>query len=296
MIDETPELDVRGKVRRYWWTALAVPLLGFMGYLFYLSLGLPLPGVLVAAGSLFFFLIGMAAFIVLPFIISKDAPEAIRHRIFRLYHWLSQRALERGGIVKREHAGVDLCASSFDAEKGGERVKLDGEPRDFEDIADRMRYLKGPFFIALERSTLFIDPVDAAIGKRRQQALEAGEEVIDFGQQLGEAVLEHVSLPAEAPVVDLADAWHLIGGSGKPDQGEATEEFETKAWAEHQQIPVADAMVLAGIFIGVGVAVWVGFSFAESTGSDGGSGGGGMSDIVSGFLVPMVTMEVRYRL
>lgn len=280
--------------RRYWWVGLTIPVIAILGVLFYYSLSLRLPGVLVAFGSVIFYLIGIGVVIGLPFAVSNDAPRPLRHRVFRFYNWLSQKAIRKALLIKRDHAGVDLCASKVDAEKGSERVKLDGEWQDYEDVADRMYYADGPLGIGLERSTLIIDPIDAAIGSCRKENLEAGEEIVEFGGRFGECVIEHATLPEQPPVVDLADATYLLGGNGEPTQARATEEFEKKAWYDHQSVPVLDIFVMAGLFSAILFVIWLAFSFAADM--EGGGGGGSVgSDIVSGFLLPMAVMEWRYR-
>lgn len=254
---------------------------------FYLSLSFKMPGIWVAFGSFMFFIIGLGLFAGAPFLVGRKSIWGLRYRIFRLYGWLFQQALGRGQIVKREHAGVELCASVWDGDRGSEQVKLDGEWRDFEDVGDRMRYLKsgGAFGIIDEASTLIIDPVDAAIGARRKDIIEAGEEVVDFGRGIGECVREHAHLPDRAPLVDPRDATHLLGGNAKPTDAAATEEFEIKAWADEQQVPMGMAMTMAGLFAVTVLVIYLFISFME-TGSGGGGGDPPGSDIVSGTLLP----------
>lgn len=267
--------------KRYWW---AVPVTVFgavFAYGFYLSLGLRLASLWVAFGSLITFVLGMGLFIGGPFLVSRKTNWKVRYPVFRFYNWLFRQAFGRGQMVKREHAGVELCASVFDPDRGSEHVKLDGEWRDFEDAADRMQYLRsgGAFGILLERSTLLVDPVDAAIGAARKEVIEAGEEVVDMGGAFGECVREHVVLPDTAPLVNLRDARHLLGGNAEPTDAEATEEFEKKAWFEHQSVPVVDAMVMAGLFAATLFVIWLLFSFKDGGGSS--SGGNGIEIISS---------------
>lgn len=275
--------SVAGWLRSHWLAVLSLPVLAVFGYVFYLSLALRLPVVLVMFGSLGCFIVGMGAFFGMPFVVGKSAPWKLRYAVFRLYNWFTQQALGRGHIVKREHAGVELCAAVYDSDRGSEHIKLDGDWRDFEDVADRMQYLKsgGAFGIIDEDSTLIFDPVDAAIGARRREIVEASQEVIEVGSTFGEVVREHCKLPETSPVVDLRAATRLLGGNADPTDAAATEEFEQKAWTDHQNVPVVDAMVMAGLLSATLFVIWLAFSFADS----GGSGGGGGSGIVSGALL-----------
>lgn len=272
-----------GWLRSHWLALLSLPLLAAFGYVFYLSLSLRLPIGIVAIGSVAAFFIGVGVVFGLPFAVGQSAPWALRYPIFRFYNWLTQQALGRAHIVKREHAGVELCAAVYDSDRGSEHIKLDGDWRDFEDIADRMQYLKsgGAFGIIDEDSTLIFDPVDAAIGARRREIVEASQEIIDVGGQFGEVVREHAKLPENAPLVDLRAATRLLGGNADPTDAAATEEFEQKAWTDHQSVPVVDAMVMAGLLSATLFVIWLAFSFADS----GGSGGGGGGSIISGALL-----------
>lgn len=285
-------LDWQRVFRRYWYVVPAMVVFGLFGYLFYLSLSLKLASLWVGFGSFLAYVIGMALFIGGPFLVTKGQPWWLRYGVvFRFYNWLARQAFGRGQTVKREHAGVELCASVFDTDHGSEHVKLDGEWLDFEDTADRMQYLRsgGPFGVLLERSTLMIDPVDSAIGAERKEVVEDGEEVVDLGQ-FGECVREHVELPAAAPVVDLRDARHLLGGNAEPTDAKATEEFEKKAWYEHQNVPVVDAMVMAGLFSATLFVIWLLFSFKDGGGSTGGANP--VKNIASGTL-PFILWGLR---
>lgn len=280
-----PDIGVAAIARQYWYLAPTGVLLSSVGYLFYLSLGLRLPALWVGFGSFLAFCLGTALFVGGPFFVTKRQPQALRHRVFRAYIWLTQKALGRGQIVKRQHAGVELCASVFNPDRGSEHVKLDGEWRDFEDVADRMQYLRsgGAFGLIIEGHTAIIDPVDAALGRVRAEILDAGLEVVDFGQQFGDCVREHAVLPERPPIVDLHHVGHLLGGNADATDAVATEEYETKAWADHQGVPVIDAMVMAGLFSAILFVMWLAFSFAED---GGGSSGGDVTNIVSGTLLP----------
>lgn len=280
-----PDLTMPPAVKRYWWT---VPLVAFgmlFAYLFYLSLSLRLASLWVAFGSLVAYILGVGLFVGGPFLVTRRQPWPIRYRVFRAYNWLAREAIGRGVTVKREHAGVELCATVFDSDHGSEHVKLDGEWLDFEDTSDRMQYLRsgGPFGILLERTTLMMDPIDAAIGAQRKEVVEEGDEVVELGQ-FDECVREHVVLPEAAPVVDLRDARHLLGGNAEPTDAKATEEFEKKAWHEHQSVPVVDAMVMAGLFSAILFVTWLAFSFKDSGGAGASDGGNVVKNIASGTL------------
>lgn len=240
-----------------------------------------LPPILLLFASVLVWILGVGLYFGIPFLLPKDGSWRLRYTVFKAYSWLFQKSLGRGQIVNREHAGVELCASKYDSDHGAEQIKLDGEWNDFEDTAERMRYLRNgdAFGLIDEAATLVIDPIDCAIGAARRRFVENGQQIMTF-DEVGDCVREHAVIPETAPVSNLRDAKYLLGGNADPTDAAATEEFEKKAWFDHQNVPVVDAMVMAGLFAATMFVIWLAFSFAADKGTGTSAGG----SIISGML------------
>lgn len=239
--------------------------------------------------AVFGFALGMLMFLAVP-IVAGSLPDRWAWPILMRYASVGQSVLGRSLAIPRDHAGLEIVASKYDTKMGGEYCSLGRRSKHFRDVDDRMSYLSGyPFGIAPEADAAVVDPVAAAIGERRREVLEAGENVCEFEAVFEEgddpvektAVREHVSVPKVARGVRMSHAEHVLGGDAAPENAETAETFVEISQQPFQSRDVITVFTFVGIFVAVLGVMWLAVQFASGDGSSGG-GGGGVSLTITG--------------
>lgn len=146
--------------------------------------------------------------------------------------WLVGAVLSRGAIVVSEHNSLMLKKMKEDG-LGVERIKIDGERKEFEDPDKSLHNFLGMrFAFADERHGVLFDPRHAAAGRRKNDADTKGEGLVPAtdGEWKSENVTEWVRGLFEFPegvheLVDLSDVRHLVDGGERAENPRQTEEI-----------------------------------------------------------------------
>lgn len=240
---------------------------------------LSLPG-MVALG------LGVVLFFFLP-VIPKIT--GVCHWINRIYLHLAAAPIKRAAAVVSEHDDAIFKTMTFDA-RGVEKIRLDGETKDFEDPDGALHHwLNTPFALADEAHGVLFDPRHAALGARKNELREHDEDEFDATAEewqewdVSKWVPGVFEMPRRHEMVNLSMVRELVQGG---ERAEYPGRVETLY--KNSRIPFASALssmkllMPAAAFVLTFGGIWL---IVTKLGD--GSGG---STVGYGASVPMVLM------
>lgn len=220
----------------------------------------------------------------------------LERMIANTYWGLSQIGFGRAKLAKPlDSSSVSLVATSFDSEKGADKVPLGEITGYFRDVADRARYMMNrSFAIVDEWHTAVIDPVLCDMGAKRADYVEGSRDLVDTEQLEGTdtytaatdkddsiAIGDQLLLDSTPSMVDLSASRYLITEGAEPGDTETVEKQAKLSQMGFKESNTVEIMVYAGIFITVLGAIWL---FSEGLSGSGGGNGGGST---IGMLLPL---------
>lgn len=233
-------------------------------------------GFLISLQGLFALLVGLVMFIALP-IVPKAAGEF--KRLANLHLWLATSLVSRAAIVVSEHGDIYFKRMQFD-DLGVEKIKMGDEMKEFEDPDASLHYWFGiPFAMADEESGVLFDPRHAALGARKQEAVEKSEQTIRATQEEWDAYGVHAwkrgvyqFKQGVHELVDLTKVKHIIDGGERGEYPTRVETLYQHSRAPFQEGTSATRFILVLVAL---LAPFAGMWLLATQGSSGGGGGGG---------------------
>jgi hypothetical protein len=211
-------------------------------------------------------LLGLAGYVLLPWIFAFLGGVELRDRVGRYFIKQMQTVVGDSALVAREQGGVDFAPVSFDPEFSADRVTVGGETGHLSDDLNLKSRLAGKGFgIALESHPVYISPLFAEFASRASDALHDDRLAIaDGGARLDFEI-------APDPIVpELRGAHRLLDGDARRRFG-----VLAQSWAEKSQekfgkrVSIGQTLLLIGAFVaGSGMAFLV-----LKYGGDAGGGG-----------------------
>jgi len=212
-------------------------------------------------------LLGLSAFIVVPWTIAILGGVEARDRVGRYYIKQMMTVLGDGALVAREQGGVTLTGVSFDPEFSADRVTVGGKAGHLKDTLNaKSRLASKQFGIGLESHGEYITPAFAEFAAAASDAVHEGRLGVatDGGARLD------FEIPATPTVPELRGAHRMLDGDARRRFGVLAE-----SWAEKSQekfgkrVSLGQTLVLMAAFaVGSGMAL-----LAIRYGTGGGGGG-----------------------
>jgi len=214
-------------------------------------------------------LLGIAGFIVLPFILAAVGGDAMRDKIGRYYIDQMMAVLGDAALVAREQGGLELTTVSFDPEFSADRATVGGEDGHLSDDLNLKSRLAGkPFGLGLESHPVYISPLFAEFAEHASDAKHAGRLDVrpDGGARLDFEIPDLPSVP------ELRGTHRILDGDARRRFGVLSE-----SWAEKSQEKFGKRVSLGqSILLMMAFAVGSGMALLVIRYGTGGGGGGGV--------------------
>lgn len=212
-------------------------------------------------------LLGLSAFIVVPWTVAFLGGVEARERVGRYYIGQMMTVLGDASLVAREQGGVALAAVSFDPEFSADRVTVGGKAGHLKDTLNAKSRLAGkPFGIGLESHGEYITPAIAEFADAASDALHEGRLGVaaDGGARLD------FEIPATPTIPELRGAHRMLDGDARRRFGVLAESWAQKSQEKFgKRVSLGQTLVLMGAFIaGSGMAI-----LTMKYGPSGGGGG-----------------------
>lgn len=225
-------------------------------------------------------ILGCVAYVALPTIVAGISPTYAR-KLERHYGQTAMALLGRALLVKRKHGGWYLKRSSFDAEYGKEKTKINGETKHFDDPENLMsRLYTWPLGLVHEKSETILDARFAELGEILRNRARAGEL---FYEQGGETYVNGTVRVADDDdrLVNLDYALALVQGDADPGTTDWSIEI-----TKQSQSPFSDASFVdyIGAIVAFFAPIGAGWALVEMGVVGAASSGGGGSVLGIGFI------------
>ncbi|WPH59221.1 hypothetical protein AFNJKBDN_CDS0004 [Halorubrum virus V_ICIS4] len=211
-------------------------------------------------------LLGLSAFIVVPWTLAILGGVDVRDRVGRYYIKQMQTVLGDTALVAREQGGVALTTVSFDPEFSADRVTVGGETGHLMDTLNAKSRLSGkPFGIGLESHGEYITPLIAEFAEYASDAKHDGRLALtDGGARLD------FEIPAVPTIPELRGAHRILDGDARRRFGVLSESWAQKSQEKFgQRISLGQTLILMAAFaVGSGMAI-----LTMKYGTGGGGGG-----------------------
>ena len=216
--------------------------------------------------------LGLVSFLALPVVSKATSWKAPSQLMF----WLGKQPVSRVAFVLGEHGDLFFKRMSFNA-RGVEQITLDGVEKDFEDPDNALHFWQGlRFGLADETHGVFFDPRHAALGQRKQNAIQKEEYSYNATDTEWEqrGVTKWIKgvyeMPKQYEFPRLSDVRHLIDGGERSEYPHRTEEIY-----KHSRDPFNDSTAITKFFYPI-IAFVITFGgiwfMADQFGTPGGSG------------------------
>lgn len=228
------------------------------------------------------------------FLIAPALPISYRLKLGRFYFWLATTALWRPKIVRRLLGGYSITSSSYDADKQGEKLSLDGTDYHIDDPENKVsRLLNKHFGLVLEHTDMMVDAELAELGEHHHDHVEQGHAISEV-HETGATyeVNPYFQVPKDGQLCDPVNAMRLIPRDADPDNASTAEDYTASAFSKYKdRIGATEAM---SVILGFGAAFFlVAISFRYLLkGSGGGGGGGGSVTIPLGYIDPTPVLDL----
>lgn len=209
--------------------------------------------------------LGILIFLAGPVLIGPSLPRSAANRIAAYYDGLAMRTAGRLLLVRRLIGSYVPAPSTFDGEKGGERVKLDGEEHHFfDDLGLMGTWHNRPFGTVLEGLGVIGDPFLASMYDYEAQRRDSGDWLTE--DEDGNLQYEpDVEIPEMRMLAELRNLQDIVPGElGSKDPSTAETLFE-KSQRLFGKPKTTDVMLLV-IAWGIGLGGFIILSYFTGAG------------------------------
>jgi hypothetical protein len=213
-------------------------------------------------------LMGLSAFILVPWTLAFVGGVDVRDRVGRYYIGQMMTVLGDAAMVAREQGGLALTSVSYDSEFGGDEVTVGGKVGHLVDDLNMKSRLSGkPFGVGLESHPVYVSPVVAEFAEHGTDAVHDGRVGVTDG---GTARLDF-EIPSVPTVPDLRGAYRALDGDARRRYGKLAESWTIKSQEKFgKRVSLGQTLLLMAAFaVGAGMAI-----LAIRYGTGGGGGGG----------------------
>jgi hypothetical protein len=171
------------------------------------------------------FTLGLVAFFALP-MAGRAFPWEYAKKLTGPYFTMGMNTLGRALLIRRQHGGLMLKKTSYDATVGGEKARISGNVKEWTDPDNMMSRWRGrPFGLAHEASNTIMDARTLAIARRFRELRRRGEWEVDGRFK----AFFHLDEAGPTELVDIADGLSVVQHSEAPGLVSRLKEFTRKS-------------------------------------------------------------------
>lgn len=215
------------------------------------------------------------------FLVAPALPVEYRLKLGRFYFWLAATALWRPKIARRLLGGYSITSSSYDADKQGEKLSLDGSEYHIDDPENKVSRLQNKHFgLVLEHTDMMVDAELAELGEHHHEHVEHGHAVTEIRGENGTTykVNPYFSVPKAPQLCDPVNAMRLVPRDADPDNASTAEDYTASAFSKYKdRIGATEAMSVILGFAAAFFLVAISFRYFLKPGGGGGGGGGSVT-------------------